>query len=129
MRYLVKARVKPGREAGLVRAIEDGTLGAGSVAGAEYLRNMQHARACSDGSTRLVEICFCDTALQEERPYWEEFFDLVQIKNAHARGRCRDLNGSEPWACCDCDCTAQLEAKMSSWGEPFLKKLQDDQRS
>ena len=31
MRYLVTARVKPGREADLLRAIEDGTLGAGSV--------------------------------------------------------------------------------------------------
>ena len=124
MRYLVKARVKPGREADLVRAIEAGTLGAGSVAGDEYLRNMQQARACSDGSTRWVEICFCDIPLQEERPYWEEFFDLVQIKDAHARSRCRDLNGSEPWACCDCDCTAKLETKMESWGEPFLEKLQ-----
>ena len=38
MRYLVTARVKPGREADLLRAIEDGTLGAGSVAGDEYLR-------------------------------------------------------------------------------------------
>jgi hypothetical protein len=124
MRYLVKARVKPGREAELLQAIEAGTLGAGSVAGDEYLRNMQQARACSNGSTRWVEICFCDLPLQEERPYWEEFFDLVQIKDAHARSRCRDLNGSEPWACCDCDCTAKLETKMGSWGEPFLEKLQ-----
>ena len=54
MRYLVKARVKPGREVGLLRAIEDGTLGAGSVAGAEYLRNMQQARACSDGTTPVA---------------------------------------------------------------------------
>ena len=124
MRYLVKARVKPGREAELLQAIEAGTLGAGSVAGDEYLRNMQQARACSDGSTRWVEICFCDIPLQEERPFWEEFFDLIQIKDAHARSRCRDLNGSEPWACCDCDCTAKLETKMESWGEPFLEKLQ-----
>ena len=123
MRYLVKARVKPGREADLLRAIETGTLGAGSVAGDEYLRNMREARACADGTTRWVEICFCEVPLQEERPYWEEYFDLVQIKDAHDRGRCRDLNGSEPWACCDCDCTAKLEAKMATWGQPFLKKL------
>jgi hypothetical protein len=44
MRYLVTARVKPGREAALLQAIEDGTLGAGSVAGSEYLRNMTDAR-------------------------------------------------------------------------------------
>ncbi len=64
MRYLVKARVKPGREAELLQAIEAGTLGAGSVAGDEYLRNMEQARACSDGCARWVEICFCDLPLQ-----------------------------------------------------------------
>ena len=31
MRYLVTATVKPGRTAALARAIEDGTLGEGSV--------------------------------------------------------------------------------------------------
>ena len=35
MRYLVTARVKPGRERELLRAIENETLGAGSVAGDE----------------------------------------------------------------------------------------------
>ena len=128
MRYLVKARVKPGREADLLQAIESGTLGAGSVAGDEYLRNMQQARACADGGVRWVEICFCDLPLQEERPYWEEYFDLVQIKDAHARSRCRDVNGTELWACCDCDCTAKLEARLSTWGEGFLEKLQESQK-
>ena len=33
MRYLVTARVKPGREQALADAIEDGTLGAGWIAG------------------------------------------------------------------------------------------------
>ena len=44
MRYLVTARVKPGKEAELLRAIESGTLGTGSVAGDEYMRNMTDAR-------------------------------------------------------------------------------------
>ena len=35
MRYLVTARVKPGRAEALDRAIDDGTLGAGSIAGDE----------------------------------------------------------------------------------------------
>ena len=34
MRYLVTARVKPGREAALLKAVEEQTLGMGSVAGA-----------------------------------------------------------------------------------------------
>ncbi len=123
MRYLVTARVKRGREAELLRAIEEGTLGAGSVAGDEYLHNMQDARLCADGKVKWVECCFCDIPLQEERPYWEEYFELVRVQDAHSRQRCRDLNGSEPWACCDCDCTARLEQKLSAWGEPFLQTL------
>ena len=42
MRYLVTARVKPGKEAELADAIEDGTLGRGSVAGGEYDRQRPH---------------------------------------------------------------------------------------
>jgi hypothetical protein len=123
MRYLVTARVKPGREAGLLRAIEEGTLGAGSVAGDEYLRNMEQARLREDGALRWVEVCFCELPLQEERPYWEEYFELVRVQDAHARHRCRDLNGTEPWACTSCDCTDRLEARMAGWGRPFLEVL------
>jgi len=85
MRYLVRARVKPGREAALLRAVERGTLGAGSVAGDEYLRNMRDARLYDDGTARWVEVCFCSAPLEEERPYWEEFFELVRVRDAHAR--------------------------------------------
>lgn len=123
MRYLVTARVKPGREVALLLAIEDGTLGEGSVAGDEYLRNMTAARLRSDGAVRWVEVCFCPTPLLEERPYWEEFFELVKVQDAHARHRCRDENGAEPWACCDCDCTARLEAWLSTRDRPFLDVL------
>ena len=125
MRYLVTARVKPGKEADLLRAFEDGTLGAGSVAGDEYLRNMQAARLIDDGKIKWVEVCFCDTPLAEERDYWEPYFELVRVQDAHARSRCRDLNGSEPWACCDCDCTARLDAWVERQGRPFLDVLRE----
>ena len=68
MRYLVRARVKSGREQPLAEAIERGTLGAGSVAGDEYLRNMQDARLGADGTARWVEVCYCPSPLAEERP-------------------------------------------------------------
>ena len=123
MRYLVRARVRRGTEAALLKAIEAGTLGAGSVAGDEYLRNMESARLCADGTTRRVEVCFCAEPLQEERPYWEEFFELTRVQDAHARSRCRDENGTEQWACGDCDCTDRLELKMATWGRPFLEVL------
>lgn len=125
MRYLVTARLKPGKEQALLEAIEQGTLGAGSVAGDEYAHNMQAARACANGTTKWVEVCFCDVPLDEERPYWEEFFDLVKVQDAHARHRCRDLTGEEPWACCDCDCTARLDARLSEQGRPFLATLNE----
>ena len=123
MRYLVRARVKPGCEQRLLEAIEDGTLGQGSVAGDEYLRNMQEARLCADETARWVEICYCPTPLQEERKYWEQYFELTRVQDAHDRSRCRDQNGAEPWACGDCDCTERLERKLEATGKPFLESL------
>jgi hypothetical protein len=123
MRYLVTARLRPGKEADLLQAIEGGTLGAGSVAGDEYLRNMREARLFDDGTAKWVEVCFCDVPLAEERPYWEEYFDLVRVQDAHGRHKCRDLNGEEPWACSECDCTVRLEAKLAGEGEPFLNSI------
>ena len=121
MRYLVKARVKPGKEKALLRAIADGTLGKGSVAGDGYLSDMQQAQLAGDGTAHWVEICFCATPLQEERPYWEEYFDLLSVKDAHNRRNCRDVNGIEPWACCDCTCTQKLETRLGRAGRPFLE--------
>src|SRR4030081_132685 len=99
MRYLVRARVKPDRQAELLQAIEEQTLGKGSVAEGEYLRNVQDARLCSDQTARWVEVCYCPTPLEEERPYWEQYFELTRVQDAHDRRRCRDQNGSKPWAC------------------------------
>src|SRR5215213_504126 len=123
MRYLVRARLKPGRDAELLRAVERGTLGAGSVAGDEYLRNMRDARLYDDGTARWVEVCFCAAPLDEERPYWEQYFDLLRVQDAHSRSRCRDESGGEPWACCDCDCTARLEQHLRGQGRPLLEAL------
>jgi hypothetical protein len=84
------------------------------------MRNMQSARQCADGTTRWVEVCYCPTPLEEERPYWEEFFTLERVQEAHLRSNCRDENGTAPWACGDCDCTARLEERMKRWGREFL---------
>lgn len=119
MRYLVTAKVKPARDEALGQAIEDGTLGRGSVAGDEYFRNMQEARRLDNGSVQWVEVCYCSTPLAEERPYWEKYFELLKVQNAHARNRCQDLNGKKLWACDECDCSARLEARLSEKGAPF----------
>jgi hypothetical protein len=123
MRYLIKARVKSGQEKVLLRAICDGTLGQGSIAGDEYQDDMQHARVGDDGTVQWVEVCFCATPLQEESPYWEEYFEILSVKAAHARKNCRHENGTEPWACSNCDCTRRLEARLQNWGESFLTTL------
>lgn len=123
MRYLVAAKLKPGRDQALRKAIEEKTLGRGSIAGDEYLYDLEQARVAEDGTAHWVETCFCATPLQEERPYWEEYFELLSVKDAHNRKNCRDWNGTEPWACCDCDCTRRLEERLQRRGKPFLEQL------
>ena len=123
MRYLVQARLKPSRTSGLLQAIEQGTLGKGSIAGDEYLHDLKQARVDDAGVASWVETCFCDTPLQEERPYWEEYFELLSVKDAHARENCKHENGTERWACSECDCTKRLEEKMAKSGHPFLETL------
>ena len=123
MRYLVTARVKDGKHAELKHAIDDGTLGRGSVAGDEYDRNMQDARALDDGRVQWVEVCYCYEPLAEEREYWEEYFHLDKVQDAHARSRCKDLNGTESWSCSTCDCSARLEGRLATKGRPFMDTL------
>jgi hypothetical protein len=125
MRYLVTARLKAGRRPALEQAVADGSLGSGSVAGDEYLRNMSSARQLPNGDVKWVETCFCAAPLAEERPYWEVYFNLCDVRDAHARSRCRHERGDEPWACSDCDCTARLERHLGERGRPFLTRPQD----
>ena len=115
MRYLVKARVKQGRKKSLLQAIAAGTLGQGSIAGDEYLHDMRQARVGDDSATPL----------QEERLYWEEYFELLNVKDAHNRKNCRHENGSEPWACSNCDCTKRLEERLQQQGKAFLASLEE----
>jgi hypothetical protein len=125
VRYLVKAKLKSEKAALLLRSIEDGTLGRGSIAGDEYIYNMSEARVNGAGVATWVETCFCDSPLAEERPYWEKYFELLSVKDAHSRRNCRHENGSEPWACCDCDCTSKLEETLRGQGDSFLKDLRE----
>jgi hypothetical protein len=98
------------------------SLAQGSVAEGEYLRNMREARV-ETGTVRWVEVCYCPTPLLEERSYWEEYFDLKRVQDAHDRRKCRDQNGEEPWACGNCDCSARLEQRLKATGAPFRESL------
>jgi hypothetical protein len=68
MRYLVKARVKPGQEEPLLRAIDGQTLGKGSIAGDEYQHDMKQARVDRAGVATWVETCFCDPLSRKSGP-------------------------------------------------------------
>jgi hypothetical protein len=125
VRYLVKARVKAGQEKPLLKAVADGSLGQGSIVGDEFIYDLQHARVSNDGIAHWVETCFCATPLQEERPYWEKYFELLSVRDAHNRKNCRHENGTEPWACCNCDCTKRLKAKLRRRGKSFLNVLKE----
>jgi hypothetical protein len=123
VRYLVRARVRPQQHEALLEAIESKSLGRGSVAEDEYLRNMRAARVDADGTVKWVEICYCTRPLDEERPYWERFFELSRVQDAHDRSRCRHENGTELWSCDSCDCSARLEAKLAKSDESFVAAL------
>ena len=126
MRYHVRAILKPEQSDALKRTIEQRTLGRGSVAGGEYLRDMENAILMPDGTTEWVEVCFCATPLEEERPYWEAFFELLTITDATDRATCKHETGREPWACTDCTCTRKLERTLERQGEPFLGWLEHE---
>ena len=78
MRYFVRARVKPGKGRGLVRAINDRTLRKGFISGDDYLNDIEQARVDDHGAAVWVETCFRDPPLAEERPYWKEYFQLLR---------------------------------------------------
>ena len=125
MRYLVKAKVKPGKASALLAAVQEGSLGRGLVAGDEYIYNMAQARVGEDDVAHWVETCFCATPLAEERPYWEKYFELLSVQDAHNRKNCRDWNGTDPWACSNCDCTKRLESRLQEKGAGFLQQLKE----
>lgn len=124
MRYLVRAYVKPGQEEALLEAIEGRTLGRGSIAYPTYIRCMEAARLSEEGQVRWIEACYCLEAfgpggeLAEELPYWEEYFEKIDIRHARRLSECEGYP-----KCGDCDCTVKLEAKLGGWGGPFLESL------
>ncbi len=123
MRYLVKAKLKEGKSEQLKKIVENGSLGKGSVAGTEYIRNMKNARLLEDGTETWIEVCFCTLPLAEERPYWEEYFELLQITDAANRKTCKHETGESLWSCVNCNCTVAQEEEMESLGSLFYQSL------
>jgi hypothetical protein len=47
----------------------------------------------------------------------------LDVKDAHARRNCRHENGTEAWACSECDCTRTLEEKLQHEGQSLVENL------
>jgi len=66
---------------------------------------MQDARPFArTGTARWVEVCYCPTPLQEERPYWEQYFELVKVQDGHDRPAVPGPRMDQR-VCERCDCT------------------------
>lgn len=126
MRYLVRGRVIPGKGAALLRAIETGELGRGSIAHGTFLQCMKEARLTEEGEVRWLEVCYCREAfgpgyeLAEELPYWEAYFENIDVRFARKPEDCEGYP-----VCGDCACTEKLEAKLENLGAPFLECLKE----
>jgi hypothetical protein len=113
MRYLLAARVRPGKHGELLAALEDGRFGTGFPYGdlGELLRS---GRVDASGAIRWVEVCYCreyyGVALHEELPYFEEFLTDVTITDARNPLHCEGYP-----VCNDCACTNKVRPK----GEPL----------
>lgn len=116
---MVKARLKEHKASKLKIVIDDYTLGLGSIAGDEYIRDMKHARQLKDGTICWIEVCFCRIPLEEEKPYWEEYFDLLEITDAADRKTCKHETNEKPWSCVNCTCTKDKMKELKSNGERF----------
>src|SRR4051812_41835307 len=117
MRYILGARVKPERRAGLLRALEDGSFGVGFPYG-DLGEELLAGRVDATGTIRWVEVCYCreyyGVAMHEELPYLEEYLTDIEVADARSP---RDCKGYPE--CGDCDCTRKVRFE----GEPLLDHL------
>ena len=117
MRYLLGARVRPERRAELLRALEDGTFGAGFPYG-DLGEVLGAGRVDASGTIRWVEVCYCreyyGVAMHEELPYLEEYLTDIEVADARSPRYCKGYP-----ECNDCPCTR----KVRFGGEPLLDHL------
>ncbi len=117
MRYLLGARVRPGRRAELLRALEDGRFGRGFPYG-DLGEMLLTGRVDASGTIRWVEVCYCreyyGVAMHEELPYLEEYLGEIEVADARSPRYCKGYP-----ECGDCPCTRKVRFE----GEPLLDYL------
>jgi hypothetical protein len=118
MRYLLNAKVRPERQADLLRDLEDGSFGDGFPYG-DLGEMLSTGRVDASGTIRWVEVCYCreyyGVAMHEELPYLEEYLTDIEVADARSPEHCKGYP-----ECNDCDCTRKVRFK----GEPLLDHLQ-----
>ena len=117
MRYLLGARVKPGRRADLLKALEAGTFGEGFPYG-DLGEMLCAGRVDATEAIRWVEVCYCrefyGVAMHEELPYLEEYLTDIEVADARSPRSCKGYP-----ECHDCPCTREVRFE----GEPLLDHL------
>jgi len=111
MRYLISAKVRPGR---IRDAVESGRFGDGFPYG-DLGETLRKGHVDERGTIRWVEVCYCreayGVAMEEELPYFEEYLTDLTIVDATDPALCQGYP-----VCSTCDCTKRVRPK----GTPFL---------
>jgi hypothetical protein len=106
MRYIVAARIIPGKEQALKAALDDGSFGPGFPFG-DLGDNLRACRVDDDGVLRWTETCYCreysSVALVMELEYFEPFLHAIEIADARDPRYCKGYP-----ACNDCLCTKTI---------------------
>jgi hypothetical protein len=114
--------VEPGKERDLVSAINDGTRGKGSIAGDEYLNDIEQARVDDHGVASWVETAFA-IRLSPKDALLGSVFPLAQREGCALPSEFPDEDGTEPWASCDCDYTKKLEKRLATQAKRLSKRF------
>jgi hypothetical protein len=117
MRYLVSAKVRPGKTEELLAAIEKKSFGKEFPYG-DLGEVLCEGRVDDSGMVRWIEVCYCreysGVAMDAEIDYFEEFLTDISIADARSPLHCDGYP-----ACNDCDCTKKVRFR----GEQFLDYL------
>jgi hypothetical protein len=112
MRYLLNAKVRPERQADLLRALEDGSFGDGFPYG-DLGEMICTGRVDEAGVIRWVEVCYCreyyGVAMYEELPYLEKYLTDIEVADARSPEHCEGYP-----TCNDCDCTRKIRVEFFS---------------
>ena len=120
MRYLVTARVKPGQRRG-ARSRDRRRLARPRL-GRRRRVPAQHGRGARSSTTAACSGSRSATARRRSPKSANTGRPTSRSTRCRTRTRAAAAaisNGTEPWACSDCDCTARLEAHLARKGRPF----------